>query len=334
MNRLIFILLASLFLVGGLAAQTLPADIDTNNAAPGQKPSRIYSFQEASMDEILAAVRAVASPDAKIVPLPKVSKIYVQDDASHLYDIGKVIAEFDLPKSNVRIDLTFEEATQDTTQTAGVEVKMKGGTFIVNAGQPSKRANTLHPNDSGAIVLNGSEQQGSTVSHQTQFLVTRSGSPASIRIGEDVPVVDYFYAYAMNAGLIRVPDPAHPGQTMVVSANTATPEIRWESVGTSMSVTPTVIGNRISVEIVPEITAMVDMPGLNPKLTKHEAQTVYFRDLATTIVVDSGAPVFIGGFNGASDDFNHKFFASGKFSRTHSSSFTLKATILPPGQMY
>lgn|GEM_PF-652057 len=332
-----------IFLSGVLSAQTQPVttgastNASTTPSTPGaEKTSRIYSFREATMDEIEAVVRTVASPDAKIIPMPKTSKIYVQDIPGKLDEIGAAIAQVDVPRPDVRIDLTFDEATQDRSNHGGLQVGMEAGTVVISGGQPvPHRENNalIRPNGNTTVIIGGNNRQTTSDVHQTQFLVTRSGSPAYVRMGEDVPRVDYFYKYAVNAGLVLIPDPAHPGRVMVISPATAA-QIHWESVGTRMSVTPTVIDNRIRVDIMPEISVVSEQTGEGSKWGRRVNQVISFRGLATTVTVESGKPVYIGGFSGAGDDFNHHFFSDGKSSGVQSTSFTLKATILEPGQMY
>ncbi|MFQ3671845.1 MAG: hypothetical protein SNJ84_10355, partial [Verrucomicrobiia bacterium] len=96
-------------------------------------------------------------------------------------------------------------------------------------------------------------------------------------------------------------------------------EVRWEAVGTSMSVRPMVDGETILVEVVPVIRA----------LAEGRWQSFEVRTLATTVRVVSGVPVQIGGFQGAGEEFNRNFF-SGVTSRGEriGSTFTLTATVL------
>jgi hypothetical protein len=132
-----------------------------------------------------------------------------------------------------------------------------------------------------------------------QFLVVQSGSSASIRVVQEVPFVDYFYNYARGRGYLLS-------------------ETRWRDIGTQMSVRPQVRGNLIDVELMPQITALVD----------GRLDVIDYRDLSTRVTVASGQEVSIGGFQGAGDEFNRNFFSGGDRSRsTQSTGFKIRATI-------
>jgi type II secretory pathway component GspD/PulD (secretin) len=132
-----------------------------------------------------------------------------------------------------------------------------------------------------------------------QFLVVQSGSSASIRVVQEVPFVDYFYNYAYGHGYI-------------------TSQTRWRDIGSQMSVRPKVRGNLIEVELMPQITALID----------GRQEIIDYRDLATKVTVANGQEVSVGGFQGAGDEFNRNFFAGGSSTRsTQSSGFKIRASI-------
>jgi Flp pilus assembly secretin CpaC len=138
---------------------------------------------------------------------------------------------------------------------------------------------------------------GSSMSNQ--FLVTQGGQEAGIRVAQDVPFVDYFYHYALGRGYV-------------------TQGVRWQSIGSQLGVLPVVNGNRITVTVTPQITALVD----------GRSQIVSYREMATTVTVADGQQLDLGGLNGASDDFVRNFFSGSRRSGNYSGGFSLKATIL------
>lgn len=140
----------------------------------------------------------------------------------------------------------------------------------------------------------------STVSRSSgQFLVVQSGSSASIRVVQEVPFADYFYNHARGRGYLLT-------------------ETRWRDIGSQMSVRPRVRGNLIDVELMPQITALVD----------GRREIIDYRDLATTVTLANGQEVSIGGFQGAGDEFNRNFFSGGNRSRaTQSTGFKVRASL-------
>lgn len=150
-----------------------------------------------------------------------------------------------------------------------------------------------------SVEINLMNRKSTTSRSSGQFLVVQSGSSASIRVVQEVPFVDYFYNYARGRGYLLS-------------------ETRWRDIGTQMSVRPQVRGNLIDVELMPQITALVD----------GRLDVIDYRDLSTRVTVASGQEVSIGGFQGAGDEFNRNFFSGGDRSRsTQSTGFKIRATI-------
>lgn len=331
-----------IFWVALSVAGSFSLSAQTNSPEVSDKPSKIFAFNEASPEEIQSAVTMVATPGAKIVLMPRVNKIYVQDTPQKLSEIAILIAQLDVPKPNIRIDLQFDEDNQIDRNSGGAVVDYEVGDVRIRGGQPMRNGNNvvISPGGNNSFALNSKNRTYSSSSRTTQFLVTRSGSPASIRIAQDVPLVDYFYQYATQVGVLTpVITPSGSTNLAVVPTTvvTTTPQIRWQSVGTQMSVVPTQIGNLIRVDITPEITAYTDRQGLpsqTPRGSYNQPQVISFRNLTTSVTIANGGTISLGGFHGASDTFNRSFFTRSANGRTQSSNFTLKATILPPGQGY
>ncbi len=160
---------------------------------------------------------------------------------------------------------------------------------------------TIHGNRIrvGAIY---NDQMSSGNSMSQQFLLVRNGGAASMEIGRWVPVPTYFYHYCLGLGLI----PA---------------EVRYEFIGRALQVRPQIQGNLIDLEITPVLSALID----------HKPTTIELRTLATRVTVQNGSTMQIGGFDSADDDFNRRFFAVDRGSRSSAGSFTVRATIEPPG---
>jgi len=239
--------------------------------------------------------------------ITRITKSYFVEDAS-LNDVKASIQGLLSPKGNIIVvDKQKKLIVQDYADNMDlVESLMKE----INAPKPNvrvevtmteitsetdrdfdlnvrKRKLTVRDLNSGADSLN------------SQFLMVRSGGSATIQIGEEIPFNDYFWNYASGLGLI------------------GTIETRWRSIGSRLSIKPTVSGKWITVEVTPEISALVD--------AKNEI--IRFRNLATTVTVEDGGSVPIGGFDGANDEFNRSFFHRGRNKTTRVGQVTLKASL-------
>lgn len=146
------------------------------------------------------------------------------------------------------------------------------------------------------------DQMGSGNSLSQQFLLVRNGGAASIEIGRWVPVPRYFYRLCVGWGLI----PA---------------DVTYEFIGRALQIRPQIHGNLIDLEITPVLTALVD----------HKPTTIELRTLTTRVTLQNGSTVQIGGFNEADADFNRRFFAIDRGNYVATGSFTVRATIEPPG---
>jgi len=250
--------------------------------------SEVFTYGAVPRSEVEQTVKSLLTKDGKYVVLPEKQTIMVQDVKERVDMIGAVLADMSKPQPNVRIELSFQEISGD--RSGGIQVNGNVGGRDVRVG------NRPYPRD--GITINAGSTSITRSSSSGQFLIVQGGQSASIEVASKVPFVDYFYNYANYLGL-------------------PVPAVRWESVGTRMSVHPEVQGDQIRVEVVPEISA----------LSGGRWQILSIRQLATVVTVPNGMPVQIGGFQSAGDEFNRNFFSRGASQGASSSTFTLKATI-------
>ena len=133
----------------------------------------------------------------------------------------------------------------------------------------------------------------STSDYTKQHIVVTDGLSASIRVGEDVPFINYYVDYLYANGYIE------------------TREVAWKEVGTSLKVTPKIRGHVIEIELTPEISAVIDR---NKKI-------IDVKKLSTTVMAAAGQSISIGWLI-KDKDFAGMFFTSGK-------SFSLDIILTP-----
>ncbi|MBU4376605.1 MAG: type II and III secretion system protein [Candidatus Omnitrophica bacterium] len=138
--------------------------------------------------------------------------------------------------------------------------------------------------DAGVKGL-GETYSVNTSNYTKQHIVVTDGLSASIRVGKDVPFVDYYVDYLFDNGYIE------------------TREVVWKEVGTSLRVTPKIRGGVIEIELTPEISAVID----------RKKKIIDVKTLSTTVMAADGQPVSIGGLI-QDKDFSGMFFRSGKSS--------------------
>jgi type II secretory pathway component GspD/PulD (secretin) len=250
--------------------------------------SRVFSAGSYSEESLRKALEPVMGPEGKITYLAAERKIVLRDEPEYLQAAVAVLAELQAadsqqglpPQPNVRVEVNFQETGSSSER--GLDVNGR-----------------VNSQGDGKIHIRPVDRSITGSSMSNQFLVTQGGQEAAIRVAQDVPFVDYFYQYALGRGYI-------------------TPATRWESIGSQLGILPVVNGNRITVTVTPQISALVG----------GRSQIVSYRELATTVTVADGQLLDLGGLNGASSDFVRNFFSGSRRSGGYTGAFSLRATIL------
>ncbi len=125
-----------------------------------------------------------------------------------------------------------------------------------------------------------------------QHILVSDGLTGTIRVGEDVPYIEYYTRYFVDNELV----------TDV--------SIALRELGTALKVTPRIRGNLIEISLTPSISYVSD----------EGAGTIAIQELSTTVMAMSGQPISIGGLIKDSD------FAGYFFSTSRSSSLDIVLT--------
>ncbi len=112
-----------------------------------------------------------------------------------------------------------------------------------------------------------------------QHIVVSDGLTATIRVGEDVPYMEYYTRYLINGGYVE------------------TVETVFREVGTRMTVTPRIRGNYIEISLTPQISY----------ISEGERGVIDVKELTTTVLAVDGQSISIGGLF-KDNDFTDHFF--------------------------
>jgi len=137
----------------------------------------------------------------------------------------------------------------------------------------------------GGIQGLGQTYSTDTSNYTKETIVVSDGLSAYIRVGQDVPFVNFYRDYLYENGYIQ------------------TREIVFKEVGTSLKVTPKIRGSVIEIELTPEISAVIDQ----------ENKVIDVKKLSTTVMAYDGQPVSIGSLI-QDKDFSGTFFRFNKSS--------------------
>lgn len=252
--------------------------------------SKTFPYGSATVEELKEVLPQVLSARGKFIFVESTRKVVVQDEAANIEAAGAIIAELSkVPANatNVRVEVTLQEVT--STQNKSVSAR---GSIHVD------------PIERNSLQVDARDSSGGGDRMVSQFLLVQSGRSASLQVGEEIPMSDYFYNCALDGGYI-------PAGT-----------VRWQNIGSQLSISPRIIGNQIEITVTPEITTLVNA----------RRQIVSFTKLATTVTIADGGTIQLGGFDGASAEFNKGFFSRGGRSTSRVGSFTLKAYIEAVGK--
>ncbi|MBL7071460.1 MAG: hypothetical protein ISS26_04745 [Candidatus Omnitrophica bacterium] len=112
-----------------------------------------------------------------------------------------------------------------------------------------------------------------------QFIVVSDGMTGSIRVGEDVPFIEYYSRYLLHHGYIE------------------SYETVFKEIGTKLMVTPKIRGNSIEVSLTPQISY----------LSGGRRNAISVTELTTSVIIPNGQSMSIGGLI-KDEDFKSYFF--------------------------
>ncbi|MBN1872476.1 MAG: hypothetical protein JW800_07890 [Candidatus Omnitrophica bacterium] len=113
----------------------------------------------------------------------------------------------------------------------------------------------------------GRYEIGGSSQYTKQFLVVSDGLTGSIRVGQDIPYVDFYRRYLYKHGY------------------TESAEISFRQVGTELAVSPKIRGDYIEVYLTPKISYV----------SKGARNVINIKELTTTVLMGNGQSMSISG---------------------------------------
>lgn len=256
LKKLIWLLLLAMFAAAALA----------------DYPLNIIPLKHRSAEELIPVIRPMLGPGESVGGMNY--QLFVRASAKGLSDIEQLLAELDRARKNLRITLLQDVARSGDSESQGVSGEGRAGDArIILPGNAS----------SGGGVVIGSRQDdslrykiirstGSSQNNTSQFINVLEGAPAFIHVGQSLPYVQRFLAYA--------------GNRVVYGQDT-----QFLNVTTGFDVLPRLNGDQVELEISPRLS-FVGNRGV---------QDVSFQELRTTVSAKLGEWVELGGMNASRD---------------------------------
>lgn len=238
----------------------------TSLATAGMK-TVVYPLLFGDPEALESFAKQVVADEGHVVLDGRGSRLIVVTTPDRHETLNEVLGKADAQTGNVRLDVRFHEtgATRDTA--AGVR-----GNGDVTIGRDGW---------SGSIELRPELRHHTTNVRDdtTQTLMVASGREAVLRVGEQVPYLDWLTTYGWQGGYL-------------------TSQVQWQDVGAFLVVTPTILhdGQTVHVRITPELRGLVDGQPLRTSFTS----------VATELYVRNGETVTLGGF-GKDREFSSRF---------------------------
>jgi hypothetical protein len=250
-------------------------------AALADYPLRIIQLKHRSAEELIPVIRPMLRPDEHIGGMNY--QLLVRASEKGQRDIELLLAELDRARKNLNITVQQNVGRSGDSTSQGISGEGRAGDVRVIV--PPRRDGT----GSGGLIVGGSGEDslryqitrstGTSQDSNSQFVRVMEGAPAFIRLGQSLPYVQRFIAYA--------------GNRIVYGQDT-----QFLNVTTGFDVLPRLNGDRVELEISPRLS-FVGNRGI---------QDVRFQELRTTVSVKLGEWVELGGINSARDEVSRAIF--------------------------
>jgi type II secretory pathway component GspD/PulD (secretin) len=287
----------------------------------GKKVYRLIPLRNVDYEIVDKVCRPWLDKDGVLTHEKKRNSILVYAEPEIIVKIRKFLDQTATPEYNIRIDIDKTGVQTDNTDRFEYRckqpqpvVKYKDGKYY-----KYKKYKKYKSQKDPRLVL---QSRRKTVSlNSKQFIMTRSGYPASLWVGKTIVDPSWLRqviplrrsTIGPNSYTITT-DPPDMGDKMV-------------DVGMSLYVLPRYLGNDlIEVEVYPEISKVVG---------KGKSKAVKVTSLVTKVVVKNGARVYIGGVIDQKREkykniFGPEFFKHKGISEVMDMYIT--ATVLKPGE--
>lgn len=252
----------------------------------------VYPITFGEPEALLEIARSVVGDQGQVAMDSASGRLIIATTPSRHQELAAILIPPAPMPVNIRIDVDFQSVGAHRRDEISIRPR---GNVVVGPGGTS-----------GSIVLNPtldstrSESSGMT----RQSLLVANGRSGSLRVGEEVPYLDWFMEYGWHRGYIRQ-------------------SIQWQSVGSFLAVQPTVLadGRTIRIVLTPELRGLVNG---NP-------YHVAFTELATEVVVLDGETMNVGGGSNQRDFYDRFLVGFRRGDSTESLNIRVCPRIQSPG---
>jgi type II secretory pathway component GspD/PulD (secretin) len=238
----------------------------------GAKEVAVIKVKYRTASDLLPIVKGMLNPKGSVTADVRTNSLIVVDSKDAIQRVQAYLNRFDQPTEQVRIHVRFDETSSAQDRSADIEARASGSNWSV--GTDGATQDGVH----GTIRDSDRRQSGT----YGQYVITQSGVPAYIKTGQEIPYRENWVSLAGHHAA------AHE-------------TITFKNIDTGFEVTPTVMGDKVNLKIVPRISS-------------HESQTgaIRFHSAQTEIVVPFGQWVEFGGTSDQRNEVVREILSRGR----------------------
>jgi hypothetical protein len=252
-----------------------------------------YSVVFADLRAAEEAARSIVAEEGTVTVDEPNQRLLVVTTKERHARVADMMKKLNVPPPNVRIEVRFKGSSSERDAGAGLDVQ----DGVVR--DPGLAHTTLRVRPRGV----GTSTRTSTDVMQT--LLVASGREGMLRVGEEVPRLEWLMGYAYQWGCVRS-------------------QIAWQQVGSYLVVQPTVVGEGplVRIRLTPELAGRVD----------GDPYRARFARVATEVVVQDGQSFQIGGLDQDREFYSRFLIGSERGGIRQALEITLTPHIVESGQ--
>lgn len=237
-------------------------------------------------DEVVPMVQNLLSPEGTVTVDQRTNSLIISDEEDSIQRIKTFLEDYDKPIQQVTVHVRFNEVRSETGGSVSADARASGKDWSVSTGGKTK--------DGVDVRLKGSDEYRTSASEY--FIRVASGSPAYISTGKEIPYTEkWLYLSRRYARL--------------------TETVVFQNVDTGFDVVPVVMGDKVSIDIIPRISNEMSDEG---------AGVIRFARASTSLMVPMNQWVTIGGSEETDNEVIAAILEAGTDSQNSKLTISLK----------
>ena len=251
----------------------------------------VYPVPFADLEPAERVIKAMVGPERMVIADERHRRIMVTATAEQHARIQEFLEKYNLPPRNIDVLVRFDEKSDEANLAAGVE---GGGQMVIHNGDVDV---------TGVIKPRLENRSSQSDAQTTQHILVANGRSASLRVGEEVPYLNWIMQRGWRWGVIES-------------------ELNWQRVGAQLDVEVVILGSgpMMKLRLVPVLSGLVE----------GKPHQLRFKEVATEVVVQSGQTVSLAGMDKDNDFYDHFLLGMSKGHSRSALNITLTPTIREP----